>query len=187
MNRDEILIAEFEYIANSAFQANEDRSKATSFFIVSVGSLTATIFGAQIGGGAARFSSGLLFSLAGLFLLLTLLGTLTLAQLIRLRRAWREAALALNQIKAFYLERFPELEAALRWRNETLPPLYKPDSLSFYMALEVALVSGMTFAASVFFFQYALRLTALAWPLTALAGLLAFVVQMSFYRRRLRA
>jgi hypothetical protein len=47
LNPDEILIAEFNYIANSAFQANEDRSRAMSFYFVSVGSLMAEILGTQ--------------------------------------------------------------------------------------------------------------------------------------------
>lgn len=180
-----LLVAEFEYIANSAFQANEDRSKATSFFVVSVGSLVATIFGAQVGGGVIEFSQGLFFILTALFLVLTLFGILTLLQLARLRLAWYEAALAMNQIKAFYLTRFPDLEAAFRWRTETLPPLWKWDSISFYMALEVALVTGMTFATTVFFFQYGLYFTFLLWPLTVLAGLLAFGFGLFIYYRKI--
>ncbi len=87
LSANEILIAEFEYIATSAFQANEDRSKATSFFVVSVGSLVATIFGAQIGGGTAHFSQNLLLILSILFLLLSVFGFLTTLQLVRLRLA----------------------------------------------------------------------------------------------------
>lgn len=179
-----ILVAEFEYIANSAFQANEDRSKATSFFVVSVGSLVATIFGAQVGGGVIEFSRGLFFTLTALFLVLTLFGMLTLLQLARLRLAWYEAALAMNQIKAFYLTHFPDLEAAFRWRTETLPPPWKWDSISFYMALEVALVTGMTFATTVFFLQYGLHFISLLWPLTVLAGLLAFGFGLLIYYRK---
>ena len=36
-----VLTAEFEYVAQSAFQANEDRARVTNFYIVSVGSLVA--------------------------------------------------------------------------------------------------------------------------------------------------
>jgi hypothetical protein len=185
LSPNEILMAEFEYIATSAFQANEDRSKATSFFVVSVGSLAATIFGAQIGGGTARFSQSLLFILSVLFLLLSVFGILTALQLARLRLAWHEAARAMNQIKRFYIHHLPQLEAAFRWQDETLPPPWKTDSLSFYMALEVALVTGMTFAASIFFFQHALSWKAWLWPLTLVASLLAFSFTLWLYRSRL--
>ena len=41
LSPDEMLIAEYNYIAQTAFQANEDRSRVTSFYFVSVGSLVA--------------------------------------------------------------------------------------------------------------------------------------------------
>ncbi|MEJ5241039.1 MAG: hypothetical protein WHS87_07560 [Anaerolineales bacterium] len=185
LSPDEILIAEFEYIAASAFQANEDRSKATSFFVVSVGSLIATIFGAQLGGGAMQFPRALLFILTVVFLVLSLFGVLTLLQLARLRLAWHEAARAMNQIKSFYLAHFPDLEAAFRWREETLPPPWKTESISFYMALEVSLVTGMTFAAAVFFFQHSLHFTRWLWPLTVLSGGLAGFLGLFLYHHKL--
>ncbi len=185
LSPDEILIAEFEYIAASAFQTNEDRSKATSFFVVSVGSLIATIFGAQLGGGAMQFSRAVLFVLMAIFLALSFFGLLTLLQLARLRLAWYEAARAMNQIKSFYLAHFPELEGAFRWREETLPPPWKTESISFYMALEVSLVTGMTFAAAIFFLQYGLRLTGWLWPLTVLSGALAGLGGLFLYYRKL--
>ncbi len=185
LSPDEILIAEFEYIATSAFQANEDRSKATSFFVVSVGSLVATIFGAQIGGGTARFSPSLFLILSALFLLLSIFGFLTTLQLARLRLAWYEAAQAMNQIKRFYLAHLPELEEAFRWKDETIPPPWKTDSISFYMAFEVALVTGMTFAASIFFFQHALEWKEWLWPLTIVAALLSFAFILFVYRSKL--
>ena len=39
LNADEILKAEYGYIADTVFQANEDRSRVTSFYFVTVGSL----------------------------------------------------------------------------------------------------------------------------------------------------
>ncbi|NJN79705.1 MAG: hypothetical protein HC797_04085, partial [Anaerolineales bacterium] len=103
LEADEILTKEFEYIANSAFQANEDRSKAASFFLVSVGSLIITIFGSQEISNSAQTPSEFYFVLSGFFILITSLGWLTLAQLIRLRLAWYEAAKAMNQIKDYYI------------------------------------------------------------------------------------
>ena len=47
LNPNTILQAEFEYIATTATQSNEDRAKVTSFYFVTVGSLLAAIFGAQ--------------------------------------------------------------------------------------------------------------------------------------------
>jgi len=100
-----ILEAEYEYIATTATQSNEDRAKVTSFYFVTVGSLLAAIFGAQYiedlsnsGGDPRTVYWG--FSL--LFSVLTVLGYLTVAQLARLRTAWRESVHAMNVIKEYY-------------------------------------------------------------------------------------
>ncbi|PIV25911.1 MAG: hypothetical protein COS37_09120 [Anaerolineae bacterium CG03_land_8_20_14_0_80_58_20] len=182
---DEFLSSEFEYIANSAFQANEDRSKAASFFIVSVGSLAAAIFGAQQLGEMEVIPRTLYLLLFGLFLTLTALGALTVAQLARLRSAWHEAALAMNQMKDFYAARFDGLEAAFLWRTETLPPKYKTGSISYYTALEVALLSALTFGASVYFLQVGIPYTRCLWAFTISAGALAFFAQLFLYKRLL--
>jgi hypothetical protein len=179
---DDILSSEFEYIANSAFQANEDRSKAASFFLVSVGSLVAAIFGAQGLTGANGNPKTIYCALAGLFLMLTLLGALTVAQLARLRLAWYEAAQAMNQIKAFYAQHFKNLEKAFRWQTETLPDKYKTDSISYYTVLEVALLSALTFGASVYFLQMSVTHTSCLWAFTISAGALAFFAQLVFYK-----
>jgi ABC-type multidrug transport system fused ATPase/permease subunit len=177
------LVAEFEYAANSAFQANEDRSKAASFFLISVGSLVASIFGTQ------EFDTydGLYWILAGLFLVLTFLGVLTVIQLARLREAWRESARTMNRIKDYYIERFPEIELkqAFRWRTETLPNKYKRDSISHYTAIEVAMLSGLTFGASVFFFQLEFSYYWSSWLISASAAGIAFVAIRWFYKRLL--
>jgi hypothetical protein len=44
---DELLAAEFNYIAQTAIQANEDRARVSSFYLIAVGSLVAAMFGAQ--------------------------------------------------------------------------------------------------------------------------------------------
>ena len=48
LNSDEMLQQEFKYIAQTAFQANEDRSRVTSFYFVSVGSFVAAIIASGI-------------------------------------------------------------------------------------------------------------------------------------------
>ena len=48
LDSNEMLQQEFKYISQTAFQANEDRSRVTSFYFVSVGSLVAAIIGTQL-------------------------------------------------------------------------------------------------------------------------------------------
>ena len=45
---DELLAAEYNYIAQTASQANEDRARVSSFYLVAVGSLVAGLLSTQL-------------------------------------------------------------------------------------------------------------------------------------------
>ena len=164
---DDILIAEYEYIADTAKQANEDRSRVASFYFVSVGSIVAAILGTQFAKDNLK-SVSVAFSI--LFFVLTLLGTLTIAQLARLRAAWHESIEAMNQIKDFYIKKFPETEPAFKWRIRTIPPTDKPYSIANLIALEVALLGALTTAAAFYFILFALgEATWLSWVIITIS------------------
>ena len=158
LNSDEILKAEYNYIASTVYQANEDRSRVASFYFVTVGSLVAAILGSIFSTNDLK-SVSLAFS--GLFVVLTVLGALTLAQLARLRAAWHESAQAMNQIKEYYISHNKEIEPAFKWRASTLPPTDKPNSIANLMAGEVALLGAITIAAAMYFLLAALG--SVAW------------------------
>jgi MFS family permease len=153
LNPDEILKAEYDYIATTVFQANEDRSRVASFYFLTVGSLVAAILSAIFSTSDLKSVS---LAFAALFLVLTILGTLTLAQLARLRAAWHESVEAMNQIKDYYIENNKEIEPAFKWRLKTLPPTDKKFSIANLMAVEVALLGAITSTASVYFLLAAL-------------------------------
>jgi hypothetical protein len=182
----EILAEEFEYIAGTANQTNEDRARVSSFYLVAVGSLVAALFSTQLlDQGANNGTLYLLFS--GLLLVLTLLGTLTVLQLARLRAAWYESIRAMNQIKEYAVSKDRDLAKAFRWRENSLPPLYKPGSVSYQQTLEVAMLSGLTFGASVYFLQMGIHYDCPTcnWAYTIAGGALAFFLQLFLYKRQL--
>ncbi|MCB0100812.1 MAG: hypothetical protein H6635_10445 [Anaerolineales bacterium] len=144
---DQMLQNEFNYITQTAFQANEDRSRYTSFFLVSTGSLVAAIAGTQMEIDTKAVS--LAFSI--LFLVLTLMGALTLSQLARLRHAWLESVKAMNKIKEFYIKNHPEIKDAFLWRAANAPASNKPGSISNLTATEVILLSSLTAGAGLYF------------------------------------
>src|SRR5512135_1099779 len=104
---DPILTAEFSYIVQSAFQANEDRARVTSFYLVSVGSFIAAILSTQLQSDPRPV---VYWSFGALFLFLAVLAVMTILQLVRLRRAWYESILAMNQIKDFYTQNITRLD-----------------------------------------------------------------------------
>ncbi|HXF86445.1 MAG TPA: hypothetical protein VNK49_13765 [Anaerolineales bacterium] len=183
---DEMLAAEYHYIAQTAVQANEDRARVSSFYLIAVGSLVAALFGTQFF-EPQFFSSTVKLMFSGLFVLLTLLGVSTVMQLARLRAAWYESMLAMNQLKDFVMERDRDLASAFRWKTSTLPPKYKVNSISFYQTLEVAMISGLMFGAAIFFLQQVFfRVSVWTWTVSAVAGLLVLFLQLTIYKRVLK-
>jgi hypothetical protein len=183
---DELLAAEYDYIAQTANQANEDRARVSSFYLIAVGSLVAALFGTQLF-DADKFTQTVKIMFSGVFILLTLLGTSTIMQLARLRSAWYESMLAMNQLKAFAMHQNPELKQAFRWKAETLPAKYKQGSVSYYQAFEVALISGLMFAAATFFLQQAFfAISFINWVISTIFGILTMYVQLMIYKRALQ-
>ena len=124
---------------------------------------------------------------SGLFVLLTLLGGSTVMQLARLRAAWYESALAMNQLKDYMMSQNSTLARAFRWKTSTLPSKYKKDSVSYYQAREVALISGLMFGAASFFVQRAFfSINILHWVLAGLIGIATIYFQLFLYQRALK-
>ena len=183
LNQDELLMAEYEYIAQTILQANEDRSRVATFYFVSVGSLVAAILSASFSTNDIRNIS---LAFAGLFIVLTLLGALTLAQLARLRAAWHESVEALNQVKDFYIKHNREIEPAFKWRVRTIPPTDKPFSIANLLAAEVAILGAITSAAAVYFFLTFLgNITLWGWLILAGVLLAGFFIQWAWYKHLL--
>jgi hypothetical protein len=183
---DELLAAEFDYIAQTAIQANEDRARVSSFYLIAVGSLLAALFSTQFFDPTSPSQTvNLMFS--GLFTLLMLLGASTVMQLARLRAAWHESALAMNQLKDYMMSVNQSLVKAFRWKTSTLPSKYKRDSVSYYQAVEVALISGLMFGAAIFFLQQAFfQITLLHWIIAGLSGVFTIYLQLYLYQRALK-
>jgi len=180
LNNDEILKSEYTYIANTVFQANEDRSRVTSFYFVTVGSLVAAILGTLFSEDDLQGAS---LAFAGLFLILTILGALTLAQLARLRAAWHESAEAMNVIKEFYIKHNKEIESAFKWRAKTLPPTDKRFSIANLMAVEVTMLSAVTSAATAYFILvYFGTLSGWYWAIPAATLFIVYFIQWRWYK-----
>jgi len=183
---DELLAAEFTYIAQTANQANEDRARVSSFYVIAVGSLVATLFSTQFF-NQDSFTSSINIMISGLFILLTILGTSTIMQLAQLRVAWYESALAMNHLKEFMIAQNRELTNAFRWTKDTLPPKFKTNSVSYYQAVEAASISGVMLGTALIFLQRAFfTVNLLHWGVSALGGIVTLVAQLTLYKRMLK-
>lgn len=151
----DLLIAEYNYIAQTAFQTNEDRARYVSFYVLSVGSLIAAIFSSQLDPAA---NPSIHWGFAVLFLAVGGMGLLTVWQLVRLRLAWFESICAMNQIKQFYINQAPpagSIVSAFAWTNDKLPHRFKIQSISFMTAAQVAILAGINMGSSVMWIGFA--------------------------------
>ena len=173
LKADSILAAEFEYVSQTAFQANEDRAKVSTFYVLTVGSFLAAMFGLQTDLLQRQF---IYLAFAILFSILSLYAGLTLLHLVRLRQAWYESAQAMNQLKDYYIQNLDglALEGAFRWRRSTMPVKFKPWSVSFLMALQVTILGGAAVGATMVFAGLALLSSTNGW-LWVLAGFVGLV------------
>jgi hypothetical protein len=168
LKADSILAAEYEYIAQTAFQTNEDRAKVSTFYVLTVGSFLAAMLGLQTNVLQTQF---IYVAFTILFAILSFNAALTLLQLVRLRQAWYESVQALNQLKSYYVERLDDLPLndAFRWGQTTMPAKFKPWSVSFLLAIQVTILGGAAAGATLVFGVYAVRSNPNNW-LWALAG-----------------
>jgi hypothetical protein len=155
LNVSEMLIAEFEYASQSAFQAHEDRARVSSYYLVSAGTAVAAILGVQRQDVLPNLSTG--FAL--IFAVLSVVGVLTLLQMIRLRQAWYDSAHAMNCIKEYFtkLHNDPALSKAFAWQRTSLPRRGKAWSVAFLLALTVMLIDACAAGGSIVFFGYSPR------------------------------
>jgi len=95
--------------------------------------------------------------------------------------------LAMNQLKDYMIGENQPLAKAFRWQSSTLPPKYRTSSVSYYQAMEVALISGLMLGASMFFLVHAFFTVGIAhWIAFTIVGVLTMYFQLSTYRRILK-
>lgn len=182
LNADEMLQAEFKYITQTAFQSNEDRSRFSSYYFVTVGSFVAAVLGSP----SALGQKTVALAFFVLFIVLTLMGALTIAQLARLRAAWHESVEAMNQIKNFYIKNHAEIKPAFKWLNREIPPTDKPYSIANLIAVEVAMLSSLTTGTGIYFLLIAIGDTNLiSWLIVAASVVSGYIAQMTWYKHLL--
>ncbi|MEW5718880.1 MAG: hypothetical protein AB1817_09660, partial [Chloroflexota bacterium] len=168
---EEILKLEFEYAQTTAEQAQDDRATILNLYLLLVGGVGSIIAG--LGQALPRGVYVIVFAL------LALIGFFTLMKLVRLRQAWHDSALTMNRIKDFYVERFPELARALRWRTETIPAQGKLWTITFSLCTLVAIIDSTALAVAVYF--TGVRMPQNEYAVAAFAAFVFFLWQIWFY------
>lgn len=176
LHLEKILELEFGYARETAGQAQSDRTAMVNLYLILVGGISSVLAGlAAVNSGNQLEVPREAFAL--LFFLMGVIGFFIMFKLIRLRQAWAESVREMNQIKDYYVQRFPDLAEAFLWRKETIPPAGKLWSITFNLVLLVTLIDSTAVGAAVHMLSGP---AALIW-LDALAGVAALVLQIGFY------
>jgi hypothetical protein len=144
----EMLIAEFNYIAQSTNQSSEDRARVSNYYLVTLAGATAAIFGK----GLINSSQPSMYLAIGIGLIaLGSLGLFTLLSLIRLRTGWLDGVIAMNQIKNYYkcVYREAMLGDVFVWNK--IPSAAKRDSVASWTAASVIVVDSAMFGLGAIF------------------------------------
>jgi FtsH-binding integral membrane protein len=168
-----LLVAEFNYIANTAFQANEERARVSQLFFVTFGTFVAALFSSQL---SDVDINQIYKAFTILFVLIAVFGGMTMLQLARLRLAWIDSARAMNQIKNVAIDYNPEIASFFRWNRDNLPPAYKPRSVGFILAVMVALLSGLAIGSAVSFFSLSNEPNSVPWFLSIFIGSIGAII-----------
>ncbi len=171
-----ILGKEFDYAAQTAFQAHEDRSKIFNYYLATIATIVASA------AFAATSGTRYFLLLSFVFFALTVLGLISFLQLIKLRISWAESVRAMCRIKDYYLSHSgdAELETAFYWTTESIPPVGKTWSIAFLMAFSVILLSSVAFGAA-FFLLAAARGVETGLTLGAIAGFILLSFQLALW------
>lgn len=145
-----LLIADYTYIAQTAFQANEERAKSSTFYLLSVASVLATIWASnpeKVDLSKTALAFSIVFGALGIW------GVITLMQLARLRSAWFDSIMAMNYIKEYAKKNQNgwEIESPFPWTRNSLPKRFEPKSVAAFLIYQVVIMSAIMGGACIFY------------------------------------
>lgn len=181
LDPNEILSHEFDYAAQTAFQAHEDRVTVFNYYLVTAGTLITAVVLADLTDHAHLATFGLLSG--GL----AVLGLVSLLKLAKLRLAWIDSVRAMCQIKVYYIQRCGDesLAQAFRWTMETVPSAGKRWTVAFLLALAITFLSSTSAGGAVFCFGLIATGRAL-FKQSVLVSLLVMAGQLALWFRLCR-
>jgi ADP-ribose pyrophosphatase len=148
---DGLLLEEFNYAGNSAYQAMEDRARMFNLYLVIIGVLASGLAAVYQLTGFKTFTQPLTLLL---LVLGGIVGVVFFVQLIRLRQAHQESIITMNMIKEYYLGRFtddnPNIGNIFNWRLAGMKAGERLGSVTFLVCFTVAFLGGVAFAAAAF-------------------------------------
>jgi len=184
----EILLHEFEYVKDTASQAMNDRHTMINYFLLSAGVVVTGIGVLLSKEGAADFQYRD-ECLVAMSLLFSTVGWIYFLQLVRLRQAWCDSALAMNHIKRIFVHysgnQPQKAQKVFLWNIDTIPRANAKMTVFHLSALLIAVLSAVAIAlTSVILLGE--KETGKFWYIAIILGLYHLIFQMSMYTALLK-
>ena len=178
----EILGWEFDYARTTASEAMQDRHTMMNFYLVVVAVVASGVTAVvtqKAGDSSLTIGTLLLWVLCEV-------GWLYYLKILKLREAWYESALAMNQIKECYFQHVNDfdgeaLRSAFRWQVHTTPALDKPWTVFFYSAMLIGFLDSVAFVGGGFLIDSKASLTYYNLGALTVLGVLFFLLHVYLY------
>ncbi|MDZ7363829.1 MAG: hypothetical protein ONB46_24400 [candidate division KSB1 bacterium] len=139
------MLVEFDYVQETATQAMSDRLTLVNYFLLSAGVVLASVGLMVSAEGGAQFAYRYEVLIV-LSLTFNAVGWIYFMQIVRLRQAWCESALAMSHIKTVFVlnsEFLPHTaQEAFLWNSASIPSPGKKMTVFYLSALLIALISA---------------------------------------------
>jgi len=177
-----LLIQDYQYIRDTLAQAMNDRHTMVNYYLLITGAIV-TIVATNLKQGALQETETRYMLFIG-SLVINIIGWIYFLHVVRLRQAWHGSALAMNQIKEFFIQngRVPDdiARSAFLWDTKTVPKAGRKSNVFYYSAMMISFIASLGICFASFFnspSHSVLSISTFSWMI----GLYHFIFQMLCY------
>ncbi len=178
----DLLMKDYDYIRDTLSQAMNDRHTMVNYFLIIISAIV-TIISTNLGANALQ-NAETRYLLMIFAYLVNFIGWIYFMKVVRLRQSWHGSALAMNQIKEFFIQngRVPDdiARSAFLWDTKTVPKAGRKSNVFYYSAVLISLIASISLVFASFITSPAktiMEIPVFAW----LFGLYHFVFQVFCY------
>lgn len=141
-----LLTKDYDYIRDTLTQAMNDRHTMVNYFLLITGAIFTIIFSNLNAESLQDLQVKRLLMIVAL--IVNFIGWIYFMHIVRLRQAWHGSALALNQIKEFYIQngRVPDdiARSAFLWDTKTVPRAGRKSNVFYYSAVLISFIASLS-------------------------------------------
>lgn len=173
---DDLLQLEYQYAHDTALQAQQDRLTLLNLFLA----IYTAVMAFALGGGSEIIGNNEAIKVSPF--VMSIIGVIFVLQIARLRQAWIESLHAMTKVKEFYLNRDAKIGDHLLWNLMTIPKPNRLNTISFFSALLIAILSALALSAGILLLNGTVAAAAVSGVIYLLVMVILYQVLLKFGR-----